>query len=77
MFLELIRSKFRVKHEYAKKRIRYFILNTLDNCPDLIKHKLYTHSIEGLSSYMKRHHIETYTMTCEIENCYICNTNDT
>ena len=42
-----------------------------------IKHKLYTHSIEGLSSYMKRHHIETYTMTCEIENCYICNTNNT
>ena len=67
----------RVKHEYAKKRIRYCIPNTLNNCPDLIKHKLYTHSIEGLSSYMKRHHIETYTMTCEIENCYICNTNNT
>ena len=33
--------------------------------------------MEGLSSYMKHHHIETYKMTCEIENCYICNTNDT
>ena len=38
----------RVKHEYAKKRIRYCIPNILNNCPDLIKHKLYTHSIEGL-----------------------------
>ena len=63
--------------EYAKKRNRYCIPNTLNNCPDLIKHKLYTHSIEGLSSYMKRHQIETNTMTCEIENCYICNTNNT
>ena len=48
-----------------KRRIRYFIPNIFNICPYLI---LYTHSIEGLSSYMKRHHIETYKMTCEIEN---------
>ena len=53
----------KVKHEYAKKRIRYCIPNTLNNCPDLIKHKLYTHSIEGLSSYMKRHHFSNWILT--------------
>lgn len=63
----------RVKHEFAKKRIRYSIPEFINNCPALIKDKLHTHSIKGLSLYAKNYYLNLYRMECQIRNCYICN----
>lgn len=70
-------SNQRVKHEYAKRRIKYSIPETINHSPDLIKNKLYTHSLDGLTQYIKHHHINTYRANCDIRNCYICNRNNT
>ena len=44
----------------------------LNNTPECIKEKLYTHSLNGFTYYIKNHTINKYSSTCIIVNCYIC-----
>ncbi len=41
-------------HEYAKKCIQYSIPNTINNTTPNIVDKIYTHSMQGFSEYIKQ-----------------------
>ena len=61
-----------VKHEYAKKSLRFNLPQIVNNTPSLILDKIYTHSLNGYSWYIKQYIINSYEDECSIENCYIC-----
>ena len=70
-------SHFRVpraKHEYAKQSISHTIPNAYNNCPDLIKNKIYTHSLQGFTNYIKNYFVENYNEICIIQDCFVCHT---
>ena len=62
----------KAKHDFAKKCLRHSLPQLLNNTSENVKEKFYTHSIGGFSGYLKNILIETYTDTCNIVNCYIC-----
>ena len=65
-------SVSKCKHEFAKHCIRYSIPKLLNGSPPIIKDKLYTHSYNGFSNYVKKKYYESYNDTCNLQNCYIC-----
>ena len=52
-----------VKHEFAKKSLKYIIPKLICNTP--ISIKVYTHSLEGFNLYVKRYYLNNYTFTCD------------
>ena len=60
------------KHDFAKTNLRYRILQTINELPDRLTSKVYTHSINGLTNYAKQYLIAAYKIECTIGNCYIC-----
>ena len=62
----------RIKHEFAQLSIRYSVIRTVNNLPENVIEKTYTHSINGLTTYAKNYLISTYETTCHIANCYVC-----
>ena len=60
------------KHEYAKKCIRFDIPKLINNTPAIILDKVWTHSLQGFSWYIKQYILDKYENTCTIDNCYIC-----
>ena len=57
----------------ASRSIRYALPSLLSNTPDCITEKVNTHSMNGFTNYIKKHYCSTYTDTCQISNCYVCN----
>jgi hypothetical protein len=53
--------------------IRFSLPILLKNTPPLIKMKVHTHSMNGYTTYIKKHIINTYTKNCTKKSCYICN----
>ena len=68
-------SRYRTKHEFAKKCLRHNLRLTLNNTPDNITNKLHTHSLQGLIKYTKQFFLLNYQDTCTIVNCYVCEQN--
>ena len=64
-----------IRHEFARKTLRYTLPKLLYNTPTIVTDKLYTHSIQGFSSYVKKYYISNYIVICSIPNCYICRNN--
>ena len=64
--------KCRIKHEFAKQSLLFFIPETINNCALNIKEKLNTHSIEGMSMYAKNFLLTFYNLECNIPDCYVC-----
>lgn len=64
----------RVNHEFAKSSLRHSLVTLLNQTPSLIKDKVETHSYHGFHTYVKNFFISNYNITCNIANCYICNT---
>ena len=63
----------RVQHEFAKHSLRYTLPHTINNTPNIILNKIYTHSLHGFATYIKIFFIQTYNIVpCTIINCYIC-----
>ena len=60
------------KHRLLQSSIRYSIPETLKIMPVCIIDKLTTHSLNGLSTYMKKHILNTYSELCTIADCYTC-----
>ena len=56
----------------ASISIRYKIPQLMLEIPECISAKISTHSIDGFCKYVKNHIISNYRISCEIENCYIC-----
>lgn len=64
---------FQSKHAFVANSIIFRIPNIVNNCPQLIKEKITTHSITGFSQYVKNHFLSKYGHECQIVNCYVCN----
>ena len=43
----------RVQHEFAKHSLRYILPRTINNTPDIILNKIYTHSLHDFATYIK------------------------
>lgn len=61
-----------VKHAFAKHNIRNKIPYILNETPQIILDKIYTHCFNGFKNYVKQYYISTYQTTCNIRNCYVC-----
>jgi hypothetical protein len=62
-------------HEYVRNSLRYSLVKTLNECPDNILEKIFTHSIKGLNLYVKNYLISLYNDDCTVVNCYVCSKN--
>ena len=60
------------RHDYFKTGLRYRLINTVNNTPPELLHLTLTHSIDAFSSRIKKHLIDKYPTSCNINNCYIC-----
>ena len=56
----------------TKNCVRYFVPMLMNDTPDCITEKIFTHSIQGFTMYVKKYFIDKYNVACQIENCYIC-----
>jgi len=61
-----------IKHSFAKCSIRFRLPTTYNNCQDIIKEKILSHSYNGFSNYIKNHFLFNYKADCSRQNCYIC-----
>lgn len=66
---------FRTKHEFAMKCLKYNLPHAINDTPDIIKDKIYTHSLRGFSFYIKTYLLHKYNDSCTLSNCYTCQQN--
>ncbi len=59
--------QYKIKHEYAKRCIRYDIPITINNFPSEVLDKIDTHSLQGFAGYVKVYILQTYN-----NNLYNC-----
>ena len=57
----------------AEKTLRYHLPTFIDSMPDQIIAKIDTHSEKGFAHYAKDKFIDSYSSSCDIQNCFICN----
>ena len=60
------------RHSFVSKSIKFRLPTVYNNCPENIKAKMLTHSIEGFTQYVKADMIDKYSTHCTISNCFIC-----
>ena len=57
----------------AKSSVQFKISHFFNDIDDnLIKDKIYTHSLNGFKLYVKNEIIDKYPYDCEIRDCYNC-----
>ena len=64
------------QHVFVNKSICFRVPSILNNCPNIIKEKINTHSIKGYSNYIKKYYIEKYSAICLLNHCYSCTNNE-
>lgn len=60
------------KHDYAKLSLRFDLPRIVNDTPEIILDKIFTHSLDGFTWYTKQYIINSYQENCTINNCYIC-----
>ena len=65
----------KIKHTFATKCLRFSLPTLLNNTPQCITDKYFTHSLDGFARYAKKIMINNYCYQCTIPDCYICNNN--
>ena len=63
----------RIKHEFAKRCIRYQWLSQINVFPTLITDKINTDMFSGFINYTKTYLVSKYSASCTVLNCYVCN----
>ena len=63
---------FKVKHEFAKKCLKYYLPKLINDTPERVKDKINTHSLQGFINYSKNDIIHKYSNICIIQHCYTC-----
>ena len=66
---------FRHHHTFARKSLRHYLVQIINNTPDNVFSKFGTQSVNGFSNYVKLNFINNYQDECNIQNCYICSQN--
>ena len=62
----------KIKHSFAKNCVRYRIPLIFNNSIPEIINKIYTHSYNGFTLYIKKYYLDTYSLQCFVQNCYVC-----
>ena len=57
----------------AQNSIRNMTSKIVNTTPDIIINKIFTHSLNGFTTYVKQYYIAEYSFECSRNNCYICN----
>ena len=57
----------------TKKSIRFYAPDVVNKMPPCIINKIYTHSYDGFSRYIKLFFCNQYSEICITQNCYVCN----
>ena len=60
----------KINTKLAESSLMYFIPQIINNIPEIIIDKIFTHAF---SFYIKNYFINMYENQCRIDNCYICN----
>lgn len=60
--------------DLTKTALKYKIPECLNKCADIVKDKIMTSTYHGIGTFIKYNRLGTYTTTCEIPNCYSCQT---
>ena len=58
------------RHHFTSNSIRFRLPSLYNECPSEIKDKIFTHSYQGYSNYIKNYYINSYKITCQIDNCH-------
>ena len=59
-------------HKFLEKSLRYTTPNIISNVPAIILDKILTHSPRGFTNYVKHSCLKKYSITCIINNCFVC-----
>ena len=62
----------RIKHDFAKRCIRFSVTDTVNKTNTSIISKIFTHGIYGLTPYTKDRILQNYDYKCNIDNCNVC-----
>ena len=62
-----------VGHDFAKKCSRYELPILVNKTSPSIIQKVNTHSFKGFCTYINIYFVDNYSTTCDILNCYSCN----
>jgi hypothetical protein len=57
---------------FARNCLKHYLPTLINTLPHLVTDKIYTHSFDGFSTYIKKWIIDSYDIECRIPNCYIC-----
>ena len=68
--------KYRRNTSGAKDCIRHYIHELLNDTNIIITDKIFSHSYNGFSRYIKQYAISNYCVNCTIRNCYVCSQQD-
>jgi hypothetical protein len=63
---------FQYRFKSTGKCIKFHIPNYINNLPNAVREKIYTHSLSGFTNYIKRYLIGNYERQCNIANCHVC-----
>ena len=63
---------FQYRNHTTKNCVRFNVPNLINNLPENVREKIFTHSLGGFSHYLKKYLISKYPSECTIVNCYIC-----
>ena len=62
----------RTNHTFSQINLRYSLKQTINSVPYSVIGKVYTHSIQGVTSYAKAYFVSNYQTVCTIRECYVC-----
>ena len=65
----------RVKTKVAENSLKNITPKIVNDTPEIILDKIFSHSLQGFVDFVKQYYISLYTYDCSIRNCYVCNSN--
>ena len=68
-----LKLNFKIIHQYECNRIQYSIVKVLNLIPTIVTDKIFTHSFNSFSKYLKLFFINSYETNCTLRECFVCN----
>ena len=58
---------------YTRTSLRYSLVNCINNTPNQVLSKVFTHSYWGFKNYAKQFLLSEYNLSCNVDDCFVCN----
>ena len=59
----------------SRKTLRNYLASLINETPNNIINRIYTHSIDSFKRTVKVFYLDTYQTQCTKRNCYVCKSN--